>query len=60
MFKELRETSVAKEGEEYKDRKVGGGGRARSSWNPRGLVRGEDYVLYLMGSHSRVSGIDMI
>lgn len=54
MYKEFREISVGKEGKESKNRKVGGRERPRSSWNPRGLVKGADCVPYLMGNESRV------
>lgn len=45
MFKELRQASVAKEGEVYEDMKGG-----RPSWNPGGLVGGVDSVLDRSGN----------
>lgn len=55
MFKELRQASVAKEGEVYEDMKGG-----RPSWNPGGLVRGVDSVLDLTRGHSKVLGQEVI
>lgn len=47
---------MANKEKECADMKVGGGGRARSSWSCGSLVRGMDFVPHLMGSHSRVLG----